>query len=97
MCHSLFFDKVAGLRPAEILWHRCFPVNFEKFPRTAFIIEHLPWLLLTACRYLLFFLFSSTNIHESKDCREGISVTPHYHFHPIDRHLDISRAITAEN
>ena len=23
------------------LWHRCFPVNFAKFLRTPFIIEHL--------------------------------------------------------
>ena len=28
---------------------------------------------------------------------EGISITPHYHFHPLHRHLDISRAITAES
>ena len=28
------------------LWHRCFPVNFVKFLRTAFFIEHLWWLLL---------------------------------------------------
>ena len=28
---------------------------------------------------------------------EGISLTPHYHFHPLHRHLDISRAITAES
>ena len=37
-CASLFFNKVAGLRPATLLkntlWHRCFPVNFAKFPRT---------------------------------------------------------------
>ena len=46
---SLFY-KVAGLRPATLLkkrlWHRCFPVNFTKFLRTPFIIEHLWWLLL---------------------------------------------------
>ena len=29
------------------LWHRCFPVNFAKFLRTSFLIEHLRWLLLT--------------------------------------------------
>ena len=29
--------------------------------------------------------------------REGIYLTPHYHFHPLHRHLDISRAITAES
>ena len=28
---------------------------------------------------------------------EGIYLTPLYHFHPLHRHLDISRAITAES
>ena len=45
LCQSLFFDKVAGLRPATLLkmkiWHRCFPVNFLNFLRTPFLIEHL--------------------------------------------------------
>ena len=35
LCQNLFFNKVAGLRPATFLqkrlWHRCFPVNFAKF------------------------------------------------------------------
>ena len=51
LCQSLFFNKVAGLRPATLLkkrlWHRCFPVNFVKFLRTPFYIEHLWRLLLT--------------------------------------------------
>ena len=37
----LFFNKVAGLRPVTLLkkrpWHRCFPVNFTKFPRIPFL------------------------------------------------------------
>ena len=41
MCLSLFFNKVAGLRPATLLkkrlWHRCFPVNFAKILRTSFL------------------------------------------------------------
>ena len=45
---SLFFNKVAGLRPTTLLkkrpWHRCFPV---KFLRTPFLTKHLRWLLLT--------------------------------------------------
>ena len=50
LCQSLFFNKVAGLRPATLLkkrlWHRCFPVNFVKFLRTPFLqntffTEHL--------------------------------------------------------
>ena len=36
LCQSLFFNKVAGLRP----------VSFVKFLRTPFYIEHLWWLLL---------------------------------------------------
>ena len=47
-CQSLFFNKVADLRPATLLkqrfWHRCFPVNFVKFLRTPFYTEHLWWL-----------------------------------------------------
>ena len=41
LCQSLFFNKVAGLRPATLLkkrlWHSCFPVNFVKFLRTPFL------------------------------------------------------------
>ena len=51
LCQSLFFNKVAGLRPATLLkkrlWHRCFPVNFAKFLGTPFFTEHLWWLLLS--------------------------------------------------
>ena len=42
---SLFFNKVVGLGPATLLkkrlQHRYFPVNFAKFLRTPFLIEHL--------------------------------------------------------
>ena len=38
LCHSLFSNKVVGLRPATLIkkrpWHRDFPVNFAKFLRT---------------------------------------------------------------
>ena len=41
---SLFFNKVAGLRPATLLkkrlWHRCFPLNFGKFSRAPFYRTH---------------------------------------------------------
>ena len=49
LCLSLFFNKVAGAASNLLqkrLWHRCFPVNFVKFLRTLFLIEHLWWLLL---------------------------------------------------
>ena len=44
LCQSLFFNKVAIVSPATLLkrdWHMCFPVNFAKFLRTSFFIEHL--------------------------------------------------------
>ena len=50
LCQSLFFNKVADLRPATILkkrlWRRFFRVNFMKFLKTPFFTEHLWWLLL---------------------------------------------------
>ena len=49
MSKSLF-NKVAGLRPVNLLekriWRKCFPANFAKFLKTTFFIEHLRWLLL---------------------------------------------------
>ena len=57
LCHSLFFNKVAGVRPATLLkkrpWHRYFPVNFAKFLRTPFPTEHLRWLLLYGLQHII--------------------------------------------
>ena len=44
----------------------------------------------------IFFSRTFTN-HWTAGEREGISLTPHYHFHLLHRHLDISRSITAES
>ena len=38
------FLEVSQLKKS--LWHRCFPLNFEKFLRTLFFTDHLRWLLL---------------------------------------------------
>ena len=47
---SLFFDKVAGQRPAALLKmrlrRRCFPENFVKSLKALYFIEHFRWLLL---------------------------------------------------
>ena len=46
LCQSLYFNKVAGLKPATLLkkrfWHRCFSVNFVKFLRTLFLYTTSP-------------------------------------------------------
>ena len=43
LCQRLFFDKVAGLRPATLLkkslCHRCFSVNCARFLRTPFLLN----------------------------------------------------------
>ena len=66
LCQRLFFNKVAGLRPAILLkkklWHRCFPVNFSKFLRSPFFIEHLQWLLLIRLRGNIFKSISNYSI-----------------------------------
>ena len=45
LCHSFFFNKVAGLRQAtllkERLSHRCFPLNFCKIFKNTSFTEHL--------------------------------------------------------
>ena len=50
-CQSLFFNKLAGLRPATLLkrrlWHRCFPMNFSKFLTTPFLQNTSERLLLS--------------------------------------------------
>ena len=67
-CASLFFNKVAGLRPSTLLkkrpWHRCFPVNFVKFLRTPFLQT-----ILDAC------FCSSLNFQSTRSeiiCRIGV-------------------------
>ena len=60
LCQSLFFNKVVDLRTAILLikrlGHRCFPVSFAKFLRTAFLIEHL-WQLLLSTIHVFYFDF----------------------------------------
>ena len=54
LCQSLFFNKVAALRPATLLkdrlCRRCFPVNFSKF------------LTLVQDKRLFFFQILSVNL-----------------------------------
>ena len=60
--HSLKYSETAT-RPATLLkkrlWHRCFNVNFVKFLRTSFFIEHLWWLLLL----MLLIFYATTYFH----------------------------------
>ena len=53
LCQNLFFNKVAGFRPATLLKRdcgRCFPVNFVKFLGTPFLQNTSGRLLLYSWR-----------------------------------------------
>ena len=47
LCQSLFYNKVARLRPATFLnkklWYRCFPLNFAIFLRTSIFFLRTPF------------------------------------------------------
>ena len=84
--------------------NRCFKEFFLKFIRKKLCCS-LFFIKLQAFTFglLLFFFLSGFFFDEHSRIiglqgkGEGISLTPHYHFHPPHRHLDISRAITAES
>ena len=56
-------------------------------------------LLATNLLFLLsgFFFHNHSRVTGLQGKGDGISLTPHYHFHPLHRHLDISWVITAES
>ena len=61
------------------------------------------WLLVLSifCFYILYisiwvFFNEHSRLTGHQWKKEAIPLTPLYHFHPLRRHLDISRAITAE-
>ena len=68
LCQSLFFNKVTGLRPATLLkkglWHRCFLLNFAKFPRTPFL-QNLSGRLLLYLRIYMTSYDENVMHHES--------------------------------
>ena len=86
LCQSLFFNKVASLRPATLfkmkLWQSCFTVNFAKILRTPSFIEEL-WLLL------LYFYFSVRIEYYCKTRNSDIGVTNARYFLPYLDQLSI--------
>ena len=62
----------------------------------------LDWISLTTEKRDVFFFylgfsFTHSRITELQRKGEDISLTRHYHFHPLHRHLDISRVIATES
>ena len=89
---KLFLSAFAYLL-CQSLHQSFFKTTFNDFLRIAHPV-------LFICKQFSFLCGSSFNhsrITGLKGKGEDISLTPHYHFHPVHRHLDISRAITAES
>ena len=63
------------IRPANLskkrFWHMCFPVNFAKFLKTPFFIEHPRWLLLKMQTTNLYYLQSSNAKTTKPKLRHG--------------------------
>ena len=57
--------RIAGLRInlKNKLWHRCFPVNFAKFPWIPFFTEHLWWVLQVIQIYDIFCTLVKSSFH----------------------------------
>ena len=49
------------------------------------------------CSYIFFFYLGFLSRTFTNHIWEGICLSPHYHFHPLHRHLNISQAINAES
>ena len=81
------------LMPATVLkkrlWHVGFPVNFVKFIRTPFFIEHLWWLLQSICHNAIIF-FQSASFDEQ--IRQTISLSE-----IVSDHKLLIKAITQVN
>ena len=64
------------------------------------VVEHvrLHWdFFFFFCFSIWVFFHEHSRITGLQGKGEGISLTPHYHFHPLHRQLDISQAIAAES
>ena len=56
------------------LWHRRFPVNFAKFLRTPFFIEHLWWLLLTCLTFTGWVLRAISEISKNVIKKDSLKI-----------------------
>ena len=64
-----------------------------------FDYEFLLCVLISLCILIFIWVFfhKHSRFTGQQGKKEGIFLTPFYHFHPLHRNLDISRAITAES
>ena len=75
-----------------------FPVRLAQFKFSFIKSLQYKWKSVQVqCHFYRVFFSETFTIHRTAGEGEAISLTPLYHCHPLHRHLDISRAITAES
>ena len=92
--HRVFFGLIKNTPPA---------LTTHPYLLKIVYLSTNPPLLLWPNLFIVFFFFylgfltRTFTIHRHQGKGEAISLSPLYHFHPLHRHLDINRAITAES
>ena len=63
-----------------------------------YILCHMHFHVFLEASFFFYLRFVSRTFTNHRTAREGegISLIPHYHFYPLHRHLELSRAITVE-
>ena len=95
ICEELLTHNKKSARKVQLTFHQMliskFPEVNKSYQVTAWKLHALPF---------FFSGFSFTNIQDSRDSSGRgrlFFLSPLYHFHPLHRHLEISRAITKES
>ena len=78
------------------MWSLYFERNYDVLKSKNFRLKELTQHYFFFFSIWVFF-YEHSRITGLQGKGEGISLTPQYHFHPLHRHLDISRAFTAES
>ena len=96
------FQQVGGLETINISVFCLVALYFKAMPNSidfykGIFLHVIPVFFFCFCFFSIWvFFYEHSRITGLQRKAEGIS-TPHYHFHPLHRHLDIGRAITAGN
>ena len=92
-----------GVYQFKLLFFFCFDFIYNllkwrcSFPNVFVMLLYLRLIYFTLFFLSVFFFHEHLQITGLQGEGGGILVTPHYHFHPLHRNLDISRWITAES
>ena len=100
---------VAEIKERELMSKRLskYIASFDYFDKSLIVlsvttdsISIASFATVLVLHFLLFFsawvfFHEHSRITRLQEKREGISLTPYYHFYPLHRHLDVSGAVTA--